>query len=79
MKVNAILENKGNRVVAVSPRASMHIVIGRMMLERIGAVVVSRDGQTGRNPVGAGYRPRFGKIWRPRCSNWKPRILWLLA
>ncbi len=46
MKIRAILQNKGNRVVTVWPHASMHIVIGCMMLERIGAVVVSPDGQT---------------------------------
>jgi CBS domain-containing protein len=46
MKVETILQRKGNRVVTVAPHASMQIVIGRMILERVVAVVVSQDGQT---------------------------------
>ena len=46
MKVDAILKNKGGRVVTVQPDSSIAIVIRRMKLERIGAVVVSRDGET---------------------------------
>jgi CBS domain-containing protein len=46
MKVDSILQSKGNRVVSVRPTTSIRVVIGRMTLEHIGAVVVSRDGQT---------------------------------
>jgi CBS domain-containing protein len=46
MKVESILQSKGSRVVTVTPHASIRVVIGRMMLEHIGAVVVSRDDQT---------------------------------
>ena len=45
MRVESILQEKGSRVVTVTPEMSMQIVIGRMSFERIGAVVVSRDGQ----------------------------------
>ena len=46
MKVETILQSKGSRVVTVAPQASIRVAIGRMMLEHIGAVVVSRDDQT---------------------------------
>ena len=45
MRVESILQEKGSRVVTVTPEMSMQIVVGRMNFERIGAVVVSRDGQ----------------------------------
>ena len=61
MKVDTILQSKGHRVVTVAPHASMQIVIGRMILERVGAVVVSGDGRTAAgNPIGTGHRPRPG-------------------
>jgi CBS domain-containing protein len=46
MKVETILQGKGSRVVTVAPQASVRVAIGRMMLEHIGAVVVSRDDRT---------------------------------
>jgi len=46
MKVETILQSKGSRVVTVAPQAAIRVAIGRMMLEHIGAVVVSRDDQT---------------------------------
>jgi CBS domain-containing protein len=45
MKVETILKGKGRRVVTVQPQASIESVISRMRLEKIGAVVVSSDGQ----------------------------------
>jgi CBS domain-containing protein len=46
MKVEAILEDKGERVVMVTPHTSIRVAIGRMMREHIGAVAVSRDDRT---------------------------------
>jgi len=46
MKVEAILEGKGERVVMVAPHTSIRVVIGRMKREHIGAVVVSQDDRT---------------------------------
>jgi CBS domain-containing protein len=46
MKVDAILKEKGGRVVTVRPDTSIDTVIRRMKLDRIGAVVVSADGET---------------------------------
>jgi CBS domain-containing protein len=43
MKVEAILEGKGERVVMVAPHTSTRVVNGRMKREHIGAVVVSQD------------------------------------
>ena len=44
MKVATILESKGSSVVTVSPESSTTSVVGRMKLEQIGSVVVSRRG-----------------------------------
>ena len=46
MKVEAILEGKGERVVTVTPHTSIRVAIGRMMREHIGAVAVSQDDRT---------------------------------
>jgi len=46
MKVDTILKEKGGRVVTVRPDTSIDTVIRRMKLDRIGAVVVSPEGET---------------------------------
>jgi signal-transduction protein with cAMP-binding, CBS, and nucleotidyltransferase domain len=46
MKVETILRSKGQRVVTVQRHASIESVIGHMRLEKIGAIVISPDGQT---------------------------------
>ncbi|MEA2779360.1 MAG: hypothetical protein QOK29_904 [Rhodospirillaceae bacterium] len=46
MKVDAILKEKGGRVVTIRPETPVDLAIRRMKLERIGAVVVSQDGDT---------------------------------
>lgn len=43
------MREKGSRVVTVAPEISMRVAIGRMNFERVGALVVSQDGQ---HPVG---------------------------
>ena len=45
MNVDAILKAKGERVVTVPPNAPVSTVVKRLKLERIGAVVVSDDGE----------------------------------
>jgi CBS domain-containing protein len=45
MKVASILKSKGGRVVTMRPDASITSVIQRMKLERIGAIVISADGE----------------------------------
>jgi CBS domain-containing protein len=44
MKVRDILNHKGNSVATVRPDTTVATVIHRLMLERIGALVVSDDG-----------------------------------
>ncbi len=44
MKVQDILKAKGRRVVTVTPGATIHSLVRLMRLERVGAVVVSKDG-----------------------------------
>jgi len=46
MKVAAVLKNKGRRVVCVHPEATIDAIVHRLKLERIGAVVVSANGET---------------------------------
>lgn len=45
MKTREILTKKGHRVVTISRDASIETAIHRLALERIGALVVSEDGQ----------------------------------
>lgn len=45
MKVKDILQHKGRSVVTVRPEASVATAVHRLALERIGALVVSEDGQ----------------------------------
>ena len=45
MKVDDILKTKGRDVLTTSPEVTVVRVVERMRLERVGAFVVSRDGQ----------------------------------
>jgi CBS domain-containing protein len=45
MRVREILDVKGRDVVTVRPEASVSTVVHRLVLERIGALVVSEDGR----------------------------------
>ncbi len=45
MKVQAMLADKGKKVVTTRPDTTIATVIGILKLERIGALVVSNDGQ----------------------------------
>jgi CBS domain-containing protein len=45
MRVREILDAKGRGVVTVRPEASVSTVVHRLVLERIGALVVSEDGR----------------------------------
>jgi CBS domain-containing protein len=45
MKVREILDTKERDVVTVRPEASVSTVVHRLVLERIGALVVSEDGR----------------------------------
>ena len=44
MKVRTILDTKGRHVVTCRPDASVSTAVHRLVLERIGALVVSEDG-----------------------------------
>ena len=44
MKVRTILDTKGRHVVTTRPDASVSTAVHRLVLERIGALVVSEDG-----------------------------------
>lgn len=46
MKVDTILKAKGRRVVTVRPESPLTTAIQRLKMERIGALVVSVDGET---------------------------------
>jgi CBS domain-containing protein len=46
MKVDAILKAKGRTIVTTRPETPLTTAIQRLRLERIGALVVSRDGAT---------------------------------
>ena len=46
MNVDAILKEKGRRVITMRPNSPLATVIGRMKLEHIGAVILSDDGET---------------------------------
>jgi CBS domain-containing protein len=45
MSIKGILEHKGNSTVTVPPETKVGVAAHRMRLERIGAVVVSKDGK----------------------------------
>lgn len=45
MKVKDILAHKGRSVITVRPDASVVTLVHRLALERVGALVVSEDGQ----------------------------------
>jgi len=45
MKVASIVKSKGGRVVTMRPDSPIMSVIQRMKLERIGAIVISADGE----------------------------------
>lgn len=45
MRVSDILANKGNRVVTVRSDVSVAMAVHKLVLERIGALVVSDDGE----------------------------------
>jgi CBS domain-containing protein len=44
MKVRTILDTKGRHLVTIRPDASVSTAVHRLVLERIGALVVSEDG-----------------------------------
>ena len=44
MKVEDILKSKSHRVATMRPESAIDTVIHRMRLDRIGAIVISRDG-----------------------------------
>ena len=44
MKVQEILDHKGGKVVTIRPDATISTAVHRLVLERIGALVVSEDG-----------------------------------
>ena len=44
MKVRTILDTKGRHVVTIRPDASVSTAVHRLVLERIGTLVVSEDG-----------------------------------
>lgn len=46
MNVDAILKEKGRRVITMRPNSPLATVIRRMKLEHIGAVILSDDGAT---------------------------------
>jgi len=46
MKVEDILKAKSHRVATMRPESAIDTVIHRMRLDRIGAIVISRDGST---------------------------------
>jgi CBS domain-containing protein len=46
MKVATVLKNKGRRIVTVHPESTIDAIVHRLKLERIGAVIVSTDGNT---------------------------------
>jgi len=46
MKVEDILKAKSHRVATMRPETAIDTVIHRMRLDRIGAIVISRDGST---------------------------------
>ena len=46
MKVEDILKSKSHRVATMRPESAIDTVIHRMRLDRIGAIVLSRDGST---------------------------------
>jgi len=46
MNVEAILKEKGRRVITMRPDSPLVTVIRRMKLERIGAVILSGDGES---------------------------------
>jgi CBS domain-containing protein len=46
MKVEDILKSKSYRVATMRPESAIDTVIHRMRLDRIGAIVISRDGST---------------------------------
>jgi CBS domain-containing protein len=46
MNVDAILKEKGRRVITMRPNSPLTTVIRRMKLEHIGAVILSDDGET---------------------------------
>src|SRR5262245_44432332 len=46
MNVDAILKEKGRRVITMRPNSPLTTVIRRMKLEHIGAVMPSDDGET---------------------------------
>lgn len=46
MKVQEILAHKGSKVVTIRPDATISTAVHRMVLERVGALVVSEDGST---------------------------------
>jgi CBS domain-containing protein len=46
MNVEAILRAKGTRVATVSPQASIAVAVATLQREHVGALVVSRDGDT---------------------------------
>lgn len=46
MKVREILSAKGRRVITIRPDATMSTAVHRLVLERVGALVVSEDGES---------------------------------
>jgi CBS domain-containing protein len=44
MNVEAILRGKGDHVATVSPHATIAVAVATLQRERVGALVVSRDG-----------------------------------
>ena len=46
MKVADILRSKGSNVITVLPTATLLTLVHRLKLERVGALIVTRDGRT---------------------------------
>jgi CBS domain-containing protein len=46
MSIKSIIEHKGNKVVTLPPETKIVVAAHRLRLERIGAIVVSKDGRT---------------------------------
>ena len=46
MKVADILRSKGSNVITVLPTATLLTLVHRLKLERVGAMIVTRDGKT---------------------------------
>ena len=62
MDVNGILRAKGARVVTIEPDATIDELVRGLREERIGAMVVSRDGRTIEGIVSEQHRKSLGHM-----------------